>query len=396
MAIFRRGNVWWYDFRFRGVRIRESTRASARGDALQAEALRKAELIKGTSWVKTPEVPLRFADFAYGEFAIWCASEHSSRPSTHARYMRSIKALEEFFGNRTLNVIDSGSVEKYKLYRRRQRRKNARDGRRVSPASVNRDLAVLRILFNYAVRLGKAQKNPVQGVRFFREENRHLRVLSPKEEFRYLEAASPLLRDVAVVMLETGMRPGEVCRLRAEDVDSDRKSVFVREGKTANARRHIPLTGRAFRVLAQRVQEARTEWLFPCPYDPSKPVGEVRKAHEAAVFRSGIQPLFRLYDLRHTALTRMAMAGVDLATLKELAGHSQIQMTLRYVHPTPEHKRQAIRRLEEFNQAAFRSNPSDYPTEIETHGTSPKRINGIAKGLKRRHAVAHKYYVQQF
>ncbi|MEK7216995.1 MAG: tyrosine-type recombinase/integrase, partial [Chloroflexota bacterium] len=44
-------------------------------------------------------------------------------------------------------------------------------------------------------------------------------------------------------------------------------------------------------------------------------------------------------DLRHTALSRMAMAGIDLPTLKELAGHSQIQMTLRYVHPTPEHKR---------------------------------------------------------
>lgn len=44
----------------------------------------------------------------------------------------------------------------------------------------------------------------------------------------------------------------------------------------------------------------------------------------------------------------MAMAGIDLPTLKELAGHSQIQMTMRYLHPTPEHKRRAIEKFEEF------------------------------------------------
>jgi len=61
-----------------------------------------------------------------------------------------------------------------------------------------------------------------------------------------------------------------------------------------------------------------------------------------------MKPIFRLYDLRHTALTRMAMAGVDLPTLRELAGHANIQMTMRYVHPTPEHKRAAIQKLENF------------------------------------------------
>jgi integrase len=54
---------------------------------------------------------------------------------------------------------------------------------------------------------------------------------------------------------------------------------------------------------------------------------------------------FRLYDLRHTFGSRMAMAGVDLATLKELMGHSHISMTMRYVHPTPEHKRAAMEKL---------------------------------------------------
>jgi integrase len=150
-------------------------------------------------------------------------------------------------------------------------------------------------------------------------------------------------------MLETGMRPGEIYRLRREDVDLSLCSVQVRSGKTRNAARHIPLTERANMVLTRRVADAETEWLFPSPFDLSKPVLDVRKAHDAAARRAKVIPPFRLYDLRHTSLTRMAMAGIDLPTLKELAGHSQIQMTMRYVHPTPEHKRRAIDRFAQFN-----------------------------------------------
>lgn len=350
VAVFRRGRVWWYDFRFAGLRIRESTHATTRAQALQAEAIRRGELARGRGRVDIPEPSPRFVDFAHGEFAQWCANEHRDRPSTFARYMRSVKALSEFFGGRVLEVIDAGTVEKFKLHRSRQPRKNTRDGRLVTPAAVNRDLAVLRILFNLAIRLGKARHNPVAGVRFFKEHPKHMRVLTVEEEEHYLGAASLLLRDIAIVMLETGMRPGEVCHLQATDVALIQASVHVREGKTVYATRHIPLTRRALNVLAGRMDEAKTEWLFPCPYDRNKPVAEVRKAHEAALRRSGINLRFRLYDLRHTALTRMAMAGIDLPTLKELAGHSQIQMTMRYVHPTPEHKRKAIGKFEEASQ----------------------------------------------
>lgn len=144
------------------------------------------------------------------------------------------------------------------------------------------------------------------------------------------------------------MRPGEIYRLRREDVDLSLCCVQVRSGRTCNATRHIPLTERAYATLKRRIAQSQTEWLFSCPFDSSKPVLDVRKAHDAAVRRAKIFPPFRLYDLRHTALTRMAMAGIDLATLKELAGHSQIQMTMRYVHPTPEHKRRAMNSFERF------------------------------------------------
>jgi len=101
VAVFRRGRIWWYDFRFKGVRIRESTSAITRAEALQAEAIRRAELAQG-------------------------------------------KALIQ---------------------------------------------AVLRILFNFAIRLRKATRNPVTRVRFFAEKNRHMRVLTTEEEGRYFKVA---------------------------------------------------------------------------------------------------------------------------------------------------------------------------------------------------------------
>ncbi len=359
MAVFRRGKTWWYDFRMGGVRIRESTRATNRAAALQTEALRKAELALGRSGPEKREPPPRFVDFAYGEFARWCANEHKDRPSTYQRYMRSIKALVEFLGHRTLNFIDTGLVEKYKLHRSQQRRKNARDSRLVTPAAVNRDLATLRILFNFAVRLGLVGHNAVKGIRFLPENNHRMRVLSAEEESAYLVAASPLLRDIAIVILETGMRPGEVYCLRSSDVNPSQRYLSVRQGKTPFARRHIPLTKKVCEVLSARVAKVSFEWLFPCPWDETEPVKDVRKAHDAAVIRSGIQRRFRLYDLRHTALTRMAMAGIDLSTLKELAGHSQIQITMRYIHPTPEHKRRAIEQFEQYELALPGAGASD-------------------------------------
>lgn len=348
MAAFKRGGVWWYDFRAAGSRVRESSKARTKSEALQAEALRRSELLQASGAPHSAGKAISFTDFAYNEFAPWCANEHRDHPSTYARYMRSVKALAEFFGQKALDSINGGLVERYKLHRSQQPRKNAKRCRLVTAAAVNRDLAVLRIVFNLAVRLGSVPTNPVKGVRFLPENNLRMRVVTPEEEALYLKAAGPTLHDVAIVMLETGMRPSEVCRLQAGDVDFSLRSVHVRCGKTAYARRHIPLTQRAFAVLQDRTLKARGEWLFPCPYDVTKPVGEVRKAHDAAVRRAQIKPAFRLYDLRHTSLTRMAMSGIDLATLKELAGHSQIQMTMRYVHPTPEHKRRAILKFEGF------------------------------------------------
>jgi len=144
-------------------------------------------------------------------------------------------------------------------------------------------------------------------------------------------------------------RPEEVFTIRKENVHLTKRYLFVPSGKTRFARRNLPLTDATFEILKRRLAKANGPYLFAHRRDPNKPLTTIHKAHLDALKISKIKPTFRLYDLRHTFGSRSAMAGMDLATLKELMGHSNISTTMRYVHPTPEHKLEAMRKLEKFN-----------------------------------------------
>jgi integrase len=168
-------------------------------------------------------------------------------------------------------------------------------------------------------------------------------------------AASPV--DVAKVILHTGMRPEEVFRLELRNVDLRRKTIFNPWGKTDAARRAVLLDEDASAIMKRRIdlaQQACSRFAFWSPGGPGRaantgrPIGSVRKAHDAAIERAEI-PHFRLYDLRHTFATRAAQAGVDVLTLAALLGHKSVQMTSRYVHPTDAHKAEAAKKLETYN-----------------------------------------------
>ncbi|MGB9462450.1 MAG: site-specific integrase [Candidatus Acidiferrum sp.] len=176
-----------------------------------------------------------------------------------------------------------------------------------------------------------------------------MRIISNEEQQKHLAKANSLLRDVATMMLETGMRPEEVFTIRKDNVHLNKSYLFVPSGKTRFARRNVPLTAAALAILKRRLAKAKGLYLFAHRRDPNKPITTVHKRHLEAVAASKLKPVFRLYDLRYAFGSRSAMAGVDLATLKELMGHSNISTTLRYVHPTPEHTIEAVAKLEKFN-----------------------------------------------
>ncbi len=342
MSVYKRGEVYWFEFVFQGRRYRDTTGLSNKNAALNVEAIRRAELAEGRAGIVKREPCPTFEDFMETVFLPWSKREHAAHPRTHMRYLVSAKPLRAFFGKMPLDTITSGHVERYKLDR----------SGHVGPAGTNRDMANLRSILNLAIRQERISRNPVIGVRFLQEGPGCMRAVSHEEQMRYLAAATQPLEDVAKLIVETGMCPEEVFSIRKEDVHlsvSGGSYLFVPFGKTKFRRRNVPLTAEALAILRRRKAEAEGPFVFPRKHDSSKPLTTVYKAHLEALETTKIKPPFRLYDLRHTFGSRMAMAGVELATLRELMGHSNISTTMRYVHPTPEHKRAAVEKLERYN-----------------------------------------------
>lgn len=342
MSVYKRKGsaVYWFEFVFHGQRIRESTGLTNKVAAQHAEAIRRAALAEGRAGIAPPKPVVNFGLFVNNEFLPWARNQYQAHPRTYDRYQESTKPLLAFFERLNLDAVSVAQVEKFILSRSSE----------VSPATVNRDLAVLRLILNRAIRRGLLTTNPVKEVKFLDEGPGQMRIVSHDEQRKYMAAASPLLRDVATMIVETGQRPEEVFNTRKENVHLKLDYVFVPSGKTRFARRNVPLADATIDILKRRVAQARGAFVFPRRGDPNKPLTTVRKAHYKALREAKIKPPFRLYDLRHTFGSRSAMAGVDLPTLKELMGHADISTTMRYVHPTPQHKQEAVKKLERYNQ----------------------------------------------
>jgi integrase len=326
MSIFKRGTVYWYHFLFNGEHVQHSTKQGNPRTARQIEAAFRTALAKGDVGITERKKAPGFKE-AMRAFLAWSEQEHKQHPATHRRYLVSSAALLRCFGDQPLDKITQDAVEQFKAAR--SVAKGQRTKRLIKPATVNRELACLRAMFNHAIKADALLKNPVckNGVKAFHEDNEQTRVLSFDEQARYLAVATPMLRNIATIMLETGMRPEEVYRIQPENVNLASGLLFNPHGKTKAARRWVPLNTAAKSVLARRMEGLKAPFLFPCDTDPTRPVPKVNNAHERAVRDSKVAP-FRLYDLRHTWATRAAESGIDLVTLAAFLGHSRMQMVM--------------------------------------------------------------------
>jgi integrase len=365
MTVYRRGKTWWYVFEVGGRRIQESSGFRNKTKAIRAEAIRRSDLLERRAGFKKVKPAPKFGDFVE-RFLKWSQQQH--RPKTHELHSGNCEVLKRFFRGKWLDEITRGMVEDFKLTRIQARRWGKPKQIAVSGVTVNRALSTLRLLFNYAEHCGFKVPNPVKHVTFFQEVGR-TRIISPEEERAYLAKTSQPLRDIARIMLDTGMRPEEVFRIEKTNLDFVQRTILNPVGKTRAARRMLTMTNDVWSILKGRSASSKGMFVFPSPDKPARPIGSVRKAHDAAVRRANIAPAFRLYDLRHTYASRAVMAGVDLPTLAALLGHTSVQMTMRYVHPAEEHKREATAKIEKFKMASaidLANRSQGVPTKVTT------------------------------
>jgi integrase len=340
MHLYRRkdSKYWWYKFEYQGVIYRASTGLKNKPEARNIASKARLDVIEGKYDIKRRKATPLFKN-AMASF-LDHVRQHNA-PNTATRYEAAAKPLNVAFGEKQLTAVTADAMERYKT---------ARLGEKLKPATVNAELRCAKAMFNHFIRLDKIASSPIARVKMLPENNEQMRVLNFEEERLYLAACPQPLHDIAVLMLDVGMRPEELYRLRRENVNLEAGWVFNPYGKSKAARRTLSLTRRAAEALKGRLAAAEGDYVFPLDGDPSKPMGKANNFHNAALKRSGV-PHFRLYDLRHTFATRAAESGVDLVTLAALLGHSKIQMVMRYAHPQAEHKAQAIRKMEEFQAA---------------------------------------------
>jgi integrase len=241
-------------------------------------------------------------------------------------------------------MIDEGRIEDYKAWRF-----NEHDVRGIT---VRHDLHALSTFFQYGVKQHWTRDNPIANVEIPSDaEAVRIHVLTDAEEKLYFAHAAkhPDLYDLGRLMINQGMRPEEVLSLPKFDVHLERGQVQIQRGKSAAARRVLDLTPESRAILSGRMSGIGT-WIFRAPRKPGHHISRLNGAHDRVCAKTGLP--FVLYDLRHTFATRMAEAGIDLATVAAILGHASIRIVQRYVHPTADHKKAAMQRYAERIQGA--------------------------------------------
>ena len=342
----------WYKFIWHGQLIRESAKQGNDKVARQMEAAHRTALAKGEVGIRERRPEATLAVFMETKFKPWTEATFREKPRTQIWYRGGIRRLSEFapLAKAKLGDIRSELVHAYVA-------KRQTDGLNVT--SINRELQILRRVLRLAVEWGAV--DTAIKIRLLPGERHRERAITPEEEARYLHAATELLCSIATVLIDSGLRPEECYRLRWENavwVNGRYGTLLIEHGKTAAARRVIPMTPRLRHLLEMRWESSGKPvegwiWLAPTQSGHVEPCSLWKrhaKAFETIAAEAGkrnekpVRP-FVLYSLRHTFLTRLGESGCDAWTLARIAGHSSIAISSRYVHPSEDAILAAVERM---------------------------------------------------
>ena len=134
------------------------------------------------------------------------------------------------------------------------------------------------------------------------------------------------------------MRQGEILNLQWRDVDIKRDVIYLLNTKNGE-KREIPINEQVKTALIRTRKHPESPYIFY--KKDGSPIGDIKKSFFTALDKSGIKN-FHFHDLRHTFASHLVMSGVDLNTVRELMGHKSLEMTLRYSHLSPNHKKRAV------------------------------------------------------
>lgn len=340
MALCRRGAVWHYDFWLQGRRYRGSTRETSRARAAKVQALLMLEAKDKRSLLRFTKAPV-VSEFSRRFFEWVEASQLAAKSKQYYQYGWKMLQKTPIPGMQ-LDQITRDTAEMLRF-----------SG---SSANGNAALRTLRRMLGKATDWGLLQTPP--RIKLLKEEGREI-IIDPQVEAKLLAAAKQPLRDVIVIMQDTGMRPQDVFRLRWEHVNWQKGTVFIPYGKTKNSRRYVPMSERVKNCLLARCTRS-SEWVFPSHRSQSGHLTTVASLWRKARGKVGLDPAVKLYCCRHTFATDVLERTGNLAALMKVLGHADAQTAMKYQHPGLEQIRRAVEERNREN-AAVAATTADGP-----------------------------------
>ncbi|MHB8110007.1 MAG: tyrosine-type recombinase/integrase [Syntrophorhabdaceae bacterium] len=337
MGLFKRGQIWWMSFMCDGKQLRRSTQTRDKKTATIIYHKVMTKMAEG-KWLESKSERKE----TFQEMMQKYMREHSVlKKRSTLRDEASLKHLLPFFSDRLISKIRPSLVSSYK---------SARLLSGAAPATVNRELALLKHAFNLAVKEWEwIEDNPILRVSMEKEPPAKDRWLAEDEERKVISTSPNWLTDIIIFALDTGCRRGEILSLSWKHLDLTKSMVTI-FGKKTGEWRGIPLTRRVSEMLAakqagRKVLPLREELVFMHPTGRTVNIHELRWAFELTLTQADIKDL-RFHDLRHTFATRLAQQGIDLFTIQKLLGHKSFGTTQRYAHHCAESLRRGINALD--------------------------------------------------
>ncbi|HCE4563660.1 integrase [Vibrio parahaemolyticus] len=228
-----------------------------------------------------------------------------------------------------------------------------------APATIEYCVNRLRAAFNRAVEWEFIDSHNLSSVKLIKQDNTRIRYLTQEEETRLLDSIQErnqrirlsdrntenlrfvdFFEPLVITTMNTGMRKGELLTLRWEHVSFPNRYLTIRsENAKSKKTRTIPLNDTVLNLLENwRAQNPDADYVFVAN---NQPVEFFQYPWQLLLKQAGIEN-FRFHDLRHHFASKLVMAGVDLNIVRELLGHAELKMTLRYAHLAPEHKAAAV------------------------------------------------------
>ena len=308
--------------------------------------------------------------FITEDFAPWAKTYRKAADSNLARLRKNFDAQ----WNRPLSELNALGIEKW-----RQQRLN-HPVRPAKPATVNRDLAALKAAVSKAVEWEFLEQHPLTKVKASKEDSggivRYLSnaervalfaALSQREDNKKAERTKanawrhernypplPSLDDQAfcdhlqpciIIALNTGLRQGELLSLSWPDINLSAQQLSIKGSNAKSGKtRHVPLNSDAMSALNLWRKQSPSADVLVFPSAKGTKIVDIKTAW-AKLLRDAKIATFRWHDMRHDFASRLVMASVDLNTVRELLGHADLKITLRYAHLAPEHKASAVEKL---------------------------------------------------